>query len=103
MTSGRLLILLLASVLSFCRATEAIEERFYEQLVLRPNHDGTVTSSFAFTTLLKGGQPRNPRKLGQEDDCKCIVYLPTRSYSLNEAFVSAALHPIPTCAGPNSS
>ena len=67
MNSTRLLILLLAFGVSFCCA---VEERFYEQLVLRPNHDGTVTSSFAFTTLLKGEQPRDPRKLGQEDGRK---------------------------------
>lgn len=80
MTVAHSLILLLAVGLSVCCAAETLEERFYEQLVLRPNRDGTVTSSFAFTTLLKGGQPRDPRKLGEEDSCKLIaVFYPTLS------------------------
>ena len=62
------LVVLALGLLSGCTA-RGPEEIFHEKLVLRPNQDGTVIASFAFTTLLKGAQPRHPSKLGVEDEC----------------------------------
>ena len=71
MTTGYIFLLLIG-LLNYCIAA-ASHEQFHETLVLRPNHDGTVMSSFAFTTLLEGGEPRDPRTLQEEDACKHIA------------------------------
>lgn len=43
------------------------EEIFHEDVFLKSNRDGTVTSTFSFTTLLRGQQPRDPSTLREED------------------------------------
>jgi phosphatidylinositol glycan class T len=44
-------------------------EQFDEELIVRPLRDGRVASRFSFTTLLKGAEPRDPQRLGSDDDC----------------------------------
>jgi phosphatidylinositol glycan class T len=44
-------------------------EQFEEELTIRPLRDGKVSTTFAFTTLLKGASPRDPRTLGLDDEC----------------------------------
>ena len=48
-------------------AADIVGESFKEELVLRPERDGRVVSSFAFTTLLSGVHPRDPGSLEVED------------------------------------
>jgi phosphatidylinositol glycan class T len=45
-------------------------ERFQESLIIRPLHDGKVSSQFSFLTSVKDATPRNPETLGLEDDCE---------------------------------
>lgn len=71
MIPGHTIFLLLTVLTALVYAAEAVEENFHERLLLRPNRDGTVTSSFAFTTVLRGGQPRKPESIGAEDECTC--------------------------------
>ncbi|GJE92588.1 Gpi16 subunit GPI transamidase component [Phanerochaete sordida] len=66
------LSLLLLLVCSICSAKESFSER----LVLSPNLDGTVTASFAFTTLLEGARPRDPAALAEEDDSQHYTLFP---------------------------
>ncbi|EKM49853.1 uncharacterized protein PHACADRAFT_154478 [Phanerochaete carnosa HHB-10118-sp] len=67
-----LTLLFLFAVCSICSA----EETFSERLILSPNRDGTVTSSFAFTTLLRDAQPRDPAKLAEEDESQHYTLFP---------------------------
>ncbi|KIP02943.1 hypothetical protein PHLGIDRAFT_130443 [Phlebiopsis gigantea 11061_1 CR5-6] len=76
MTTRVLYVLAIVFGLHLCCAAKTVEERFYEQLVLKPNHDGTVTSSFSFTTLIKDGRPRDPRTLGKEDESQHYTLFP---------------------------
>lgn len=45
-------------------------EQFQESLIIRPLHDGKVSSQFSFLTSVKDATPRNPETLGLEDDCE---------------------------------
>lgn len=43
------------------------DERFDEDLHIRPLQDGRLYTRFSFTTLLKGAIPRSPVTLNSED------------------------------------
>lgn len=62
----------LSSLLACARG----EEIFHEDVFLKSNRDGTVTSTFSFTTLLRGQQPRDPSTLREEDTPQHYTLVP---------------------------
>ena len=50
-------------------------EIFHEDVFFKSNRDGTVTSTFSFTTLLRGQQPRDPTVLREEDTREQVLGL----------------------------
>lgn len=51
-------------------------ERFDEDLLIRPLRDGRTLARFAFTTLLRGAAPRDPAMLDEEDERESKFYSP---------------------------
>ena len=45
-----------------------VREQFDEDLILRPLRDGKLSTTFRFTTLLRGSSPRDPQTLNSDDE-----------------------------------
>jgi hypothetical protein len=72
---GRLPLSLVLLCMTLCNAESKPEfqggdERFYEELALRPLIDGKVSASFQFVTELRGAKLRDPAIVDEE--CKCL-------------------------------
>jgi phosphatidylinositol glycan class T len=48
-------------------------ENYREDLRIQPLRDGRVSTTFSFVTVLEGAVPRNPKALGQLDECESTI------------------------------
>ncbi|TFK22012.1 Gpi16 subunit GPI transamidase component [Coprinopsis marcescibilis] len=73
-----------------CRA--GLSEYFNEKLTLTPLRDGKVASTFSFSTLLKGGSPRDPSQLGEDDESQHYTLFPLGLGQILREYGVAELH-----------
>jgi phosphatidylinositol glycan class T len=50
-------------------------ELYREDLRIQPLRDGRVSTTFSFVTVLEGAVPRNPKALGQLDECESVIVI----------------------------
>ncbi|KAL0960483.1 hypothetical protein HGRIS_005524 [Hohenbuehelia grisea] len=80
--------------LTYVLCTEASNEHFHEKLSLRSLRDGKVASTFTFTTVLNGVEPRHPETLGSKDASQHYNVFPLalgqvlREYGVTELHLS---------------
>jgi phosphatidylinositol glycan class T len=65
-------------------------EKYREDLHIQPLRDGRVSTTFSFVTVLEGAVPRNPKALGQLDECRSTI---ATSHSKNSQAVQSSTMP----------
>ncbi|KIL69133.1 hypothetical protein M378DRAFT_7850 [Amanita muscaria Koide BX008] len=67
-------------------------EQFNEQLTIRPLRDGRVSTTFAFTALLKGASPRDPQTLDSDDESQHYTLFPLSLGQILREYAVTELH-----------
>lgn len=66
-------VLLIFAFFVLLVAGSSENEKFDEELLVKPLRDGRVAATFAFTMLLNGASPRDPNTLDSDDECNVTV------------------------------